>query len=128
MRIALIAHDNKKRLLESLCLAYHQVLAEHQLYTIGTTGTLISETVHTSVTTYLPNQIGGEYHLTTMITLGELDLVIFLRDPINPKAHEPSINTLLTACDRYNVPLASNLASAEVFLRALGEQGLSATL
>ena len=123
MRIALVAHDSKKKLLENLCLAYRHVLTKHQLFATGTTGDIIESALGMPVTKYLSGQLGGEYQLGAQITANRIDLVLFLRDPLSPKSYEPDINNLLKLCDIHNVPLASNLAGAEVLLGALGEHG-----
>ena len=125
MRIALVAHDSKKKLLENLCLAYRHVLIKHELFATGTTGGLIEEALGVPVTKYLSGQLGGEYQLGAQITAGNIDMVLFLRDPHSPKSYEPDINNLLKLCDIHNVPLASNLAATEALLSTLGEQSPS---
>ena len=100
MNIALIAHDAKKKLMQNFCIAYRGILSKNDLYATGTTGRLIEE-------------IGAQ------IENNEIDLVIFLRDPLNPQKHEPDVNNVIRLCDTHNIPLATNLASAELLIKAL---------
>ncbi len=119
MNIALIAHDNKKKLMENLCIAYRYILNKHALFATGTTGRLIEETSNLSVHKYLAGHLGGEQQLGAQVALNDIDLVIFLRDPVAQKQYEPDINSVLRLCDIHNIPLASNLATAEALLLAL---------
>ncbi len=118
MNIALVAHDNKKILMENLCIAYRHILSKHTIFATGTTGLLIEETSNLTVHKYLAGHLGGEQQLSSQVTNNDIDLVIFLRDP-NPKNYEPDSNSLLRLCDIYNIPAASNLATAEALLLAL---------
>ena len=99
MKIALIAHDKKKAEITELAIKYKEVLAEHELYATGTTGTLIM----------------GE----TVLADGDLDLIIFLRDPLTAQPHEPDVSALLRLCDVQKIPLATNATSAVVMLESL---------
>ena len=117
MNIALIAHDNKKKLMENLCIAYRHILTKHTLYATGTTGRLVEEAANLSVHKYLAGHLGGEQQLGSQVASNDIDLVIFLRDPVSPKYSEP--NSILRLCDLHNIPLASNLATAEILLLAL---------
>ena len=119
MNIALIAHDNKKKLMENLCIAYRHILCKHNLFATGTTGRLIEETANLSVHKYLAGHLGGEQQLGAQVASNDIDIVIFLRDPVSPKNYEPDINSILRLCDVHNIPLASNLATAEILLLAL---------
>ena len=119
MNIALIAHDNKKKLMENLCIAYRHILIKHTLYATGTTGRLIEDAANVSVHKYLPGPLGGEQQLGSQIANNDIDVAIFLRDPVTPKSYEPNINGILRLCDVHNIPLASNLATAEILLLAL---------
>lgn len=119
MNIALIAHDNKKKLMENLCIAYRHILTKHTLYATGTTGRLVEEAANLSVHKYLAGHLGGEQQLGSQVANNDIDLVIFLRDPVSPKYSEPNINSILRLCDLHNIPLASNLATAEILLLAL---------
>lgn len=119
MNIALVAHDNKKKLMENLCIAYRYILCKHNLFATGTTGRLVEETANLSVHKYLAGHLGGEQQLGSQVASNDIDLVIFLRDPVSPKNYEPDINSILRLCDMHNIPLASNLATAEILLLAL---------
>lgn len=119
MNIALVAHDNKKILMENLCIAYRHILSKHSLFATGTTGRLVEETSNLSVHKYLAGHLGGEQQLGAQVAHNDIDLVIFLRDPVTQKQYEPDINSLLRLCDIHNIPLASNLATAEALLLSL---------
>ena len=119
MNIALIAHDNKKKLMENLCVAYRHILSKHQIYATGTTGKLVEEATNIHVYKYLAGHLGGEQQMSAQVALNDIDMVIFLRDPVQPKQYEPDIGSLLRLCDVHNIPVASNLATAEALLLAL---------
>lgn len=119
MNIALVAHDNKKILMENLCIAYRHILIKHNIFATGTTGQLVEETANLTVNKYLAGHLGGEQRLGSQIANNDIDLVIFLRDPVTSKNYEPDINSVLRLCDIHNIPLASNLATAEALLLAL---------
>ena len=119
MNVALIAHDAKKKLMQNFCIAYRGILSKHSLYATGTTGRLIEEVTNLNIHKYLAGHLGGEQQIGAQIEHNEIDLVIFLRDPYNPKSHEPDINTAVKLCDMHNIPLATNLASAELLIKAL---------
>ena len=119
MNIALIAHDNKKKLMENLCIAYRHILTKHSLYATGTTGRLVEEAANLTVHKYLAGPLGGEQQLGSQVANNDIDLVIFLRDPVSPKSYEPNINSILRLWDVHNIPLASKLATAEILLLAL---------
>ena len=120
MRIALIAHDKKKQDMTSLALKYKEVLSKHDLYATGTTGTLIMGETGVAINRMKSGPVGGDQQIGSMIACSELDLVIFLRDPLTAQPHEPDVSALLRLCDVVNIPLATNLSSAEIMLNALG--------
>ena len=119
MNIALIAHDNKKKLMENLCIAYRHILSKHTLYATGTTGRLVEEAANITVHKYLAGPLGGEQQLGAQIEHNQIDLVIFLRDPVQPKRHEPDVNNVVHLCDVHNIPIATNLATAELLIKSL---------
>lgn len=119
MNIVLIAHDAKKKLMQNFCIAYRGILSKNDLYATGTTGRLIEEVTNLTVHKYLAGHLGGEQQVSAQIEQNLIDLVIFLRDPLNPKTHEPDVNNVFRLCDMYNIPLATNLASAELLIKAL---------
>ena len=114
MNIALIAHDAKKKLMQNFCIAYRGILSKNELYATGTTGRLIEEVTNLNVHKYLAGHLGGEQQIGAQI-----ELVIFLRDPLAPKAHEPDVSNVMRLCDMHNIPLATNLASAELLIKSL---------
>ena len=120
MRIALIAHDKKKQDMTSLAVKYKEVLSKHDLYATGTTGTLIMGETGLAINRMKSGPVGGDQQIGSMIACSELDLVIFLRDPLTAQPHEPDVSAFLRLCDVVNIPLATNLASAEIMLTALG--------
>lgn len=119
MNIALIAHDSKKKLMQSFCIAYRGILSKNDLYATGTTGRLIEEVTNLNIHKFLAGHLGGEQQISAQIEHNQIDLVIFLRDPLTQKVHEPDANNVLRLCDMYNIPLATNLASAELLIKAL---------
>jgi len=125
MNVALIAHDSKKKLMENLCIAYRHILSKHEVFATGTTGRLVEEASGLNIHKYLAGHLGGEQQLGAQIAHDDIDLVIFLRDPVAHKQHELDINSLLRLCDIHNIPLASNLATAEALLLALDRGDLN---
>jgi methylglyoxal synthase len=119
MNIALLAHDSKKKLMENLCVAYRHILSKHTLFATATTGQLVEDVTMMPVHKYLAGHLGGEQQMGAQIANNDIDLVIFLRDPLSQKHYEPDINSALRLCDVHNIPLASNLATAEALLQAL---------
>ena len=119
MNIALIAHDAKKKLMQNFCIAYRGILSKHNLYATGTTGRLIEEVTNLNVHKLLAGHLGGMQQIGASIEQDEIDLVIFLRDPLHPKVHEPDVNKVIRLCDMHNIPLASSLATAELLIKSL---------
>lgn len=119
MNIGLIAHDSKKTLMQNFCIAYRGILSKHDLYATGTTGRLIEEVTNLSIHKFLAGHLGGEQQLGAQIEQNEIDAVIFLRDPLSPKPHEPNVSDIVRICDMHNIPVATNLATAEIVILAL---------
>lgn len=119
MNIGLMAHDAKKKLMQNFCIAYRGILCKNELYATGTTGRLVEEVANLNVHKYLAGHLGGEQQLAAQIEHNQLDLMIFLRDPIRPKSHEPDVNDIVRLCDMHNIPMATNLATAELLIKAL---------
>lgn len=119
MNIALIAHDAKKKLMQNFCIAYRGILSKNELYATGTTGRLIEEVTNLSIHKFLAGHLGGEQQVSAQIEHNQMDLVIFLRDPSTQKSHEPDVNNVVKLCDMYNIPLATNLATAELLIKSL---------
>ena len=118
MNIGLIAHDAKKKLMQNFCIAYRGILTHHELYATGTTGRMIEEVSNLTVHKFLAGHTGGAQQLSSMIESNTLDMMIFLRDP-QIKALDPDISNIVTLCDLHNIPLATNLATAELMVKAL---------
>ena len=110
MKIALIAHDRKKDLMVQMTTAYREILANHQLYATGTTGLRIQEATGLPVHRYKSGPLGGDQQIGAMISEDDLDMVIFLRDPLAAQPHEPDVTALIRLCDVYEIPLATNIA------------------
>ena len=119
MNLGLIAHDSKKTLMQNFCIAYRGILSRHSLYATGTTGRLIEEVTNLSVHKYLAGPLGGKQQLGAQIAQNDIDALIFLRDPTDAKPHEPDVNDVIKLCDMHNIPMASNLATAELIVLAL---------
>ena len=119
MNIGLIAHNSKKKLMQNFCIAYRGMLCKHTLYATGTTGRLIEEAANLSVYKYLAGHLGGEQQMASQIEQNQMDLLIFLRDPLNPKDHEPDVHKAEQLCDMHNIPLATNVAIAELLSKSL---------
>lgn len=119
MKIALIAHDKKKNKITQLAQEYVDVLREHELYATGTTGTLIMGETGLQINRMKSGPLGGDQQIGSMIADSQLDLVIFLRDPLTAQPHEPDVSALLRLCDVTNTPLATNVNSAKIMLNAL---------
>ena len=119
MNIGLIAHNAKKKLMQNFCIAYRGILSKHELYATGTTGRLIEEVTNLNVHKYLAGHLGGAQQLCSQIEHNQTDMVIFLRDPHKPSSNEPDISNVMRLCDTYNIPVATNLATAELLIKAL---------
>ena len=119
MKIALIAHDKKKNDIIELAKSYKDVLAGHELYATGTTGTLIMGETGLQIHRMKSGPLGGDQQIGAMLADGNLDLVIFLRDPLTAQPHEPDVSALLRLCDVQKIPLSTNISSATVMLEAL---------
>lgn len=119
MNIALIAHDTKKELMVQFCIAYCGVLSKHNLCATNTTGKMVAEATGLNVQRYLSGSQGGDQQIAARISCNEIDLLLFFRDPISVKPHEPSDMNLLRLCDVHNIPVATNIATAEALIHAL---------
>lgn len=120
-RIALIAHDRKKPEILELAQRHRDTLQGRSILATGTTGRMIHEHTGLTVETVLSGPLGGDQQIGAEIARGHIALVIFLRDPLTPHPHEPDISAIMRVCDVHNIPLATNLASAELMLFALGK-------
>ena len=119
MNIALIAHDAKKELMTQFCIAYCGTLSKHSLCATGTTGKLVSEATGLNITTFLSGSQGGAQQIASRIGCDEIDLLLMFRDPLNPKSNEPDERALLRLCDVHSIPVATNIATAEMLIHGL---------
>ncbi|WP_294408443.1 methylglyoxal synthase [uncultured Ruminococcus sp.] len=119
MNIALIAHDTKKELMVQFCIAYCGILSKHRLCATGTTGKMVAEATGLSIQRYLSGSQGGDQQIAARISCNEIDLLLFFRDPISAKPHEPNEMNLLRLCDVHNIPVATNIATAEALIHSL---------
>ena len=119
MNIALIAHDRKKDDMVRVATEFAIFLSRCHLVATGTTGGRLQDEVGLTVERCLSGPLGGDLQIGARLAVGEVDAVIFLRDPMTPQPHEPDINALVRACDVHDVPCATNVASARLLLREL---------
>ncbi len=119
MNIALIAHDSKKELMTQFCIAYCGILSKHKICATGTTGKLVSEATGLEIERYLSGAQGGAQQIGSRIACDEIDLLLLFRDPLNPKPGEPNEANLLRLCDVHNIPVATNIATAEALIHSL---------
>lgn len=124
MKIGLTAHDAKKMLMENFCIAYQGILAKHELYATGDTGRMIENVTGLKLHKYLPGNLGGAQQLGAQIEYNEIDMVISLRDP-HSKRNEPNIDMIGRLCDSFNIPVATNLATAELLILAVDRGDLN---
>ena len=119
MNIGLIAHDSKKTLMQNFCIAYKGILSKHNLYATGTTGRLVAEASGLEITRFMSGAQGGDQQIASRIQCNEIDLLLFFRDPLNAKPHEPNEAAILRLCDVHNIPVATNIATAESLIMGL---------
>lgn len=119
MNIAIIAHDAKKELMTQFCIAYCGILSRHKLFATGTTGKLVSDATGLEITKFLSGAQGGDQQIGSLIACNEIDMLLIFSDPLDPKEHEPNVNSLLRICDVHNVPAATNIATAEALIHSL---------
>lgn len=119
MRIALVAHDNKKQEMINFSMAYEPILKKHELFATGTTGQKIMNATGLDIYRFQSGPLGGDQQIGALIAQNKMDLVLFFRDPLTSQAHEPDISALIRLCDVYQIPVATNVASGELFIRAM---------
>jgi methylglyoxal synthase len=119
LKIALIAHDKKKLDIVQFATAYKKVFEKHDLYATGTTGQRIIDATGLTIIRCQSGPLGGDQQIGAMIAENDMDVVIFFRDPLTAQPHEPDINALIRLCDVYEIPLATNMATAELIVHAL---------
>ena len=119
LRLALIAHDNKKVDLITFVQKHADRFAGFRLVATQATGKVIRDKLNLEVKCFLPGPLGGDLQIGGELASGRIDALIFLRDPLLAQPHEPDITALLRVCDVHNIPVATNLATAEILLGAL---------
>ncbi len=119
MYIALIAEDNKKELMTQFCIAYCPILCKHHIYATHITGKYISDATGLEIETLLAGSAGGTEQIASMIAYDEIDLVFYFRNTSSEAQPSEAEINLLRLCDVYNVPVATNIATAEVLVTAL---------
>jgi len=121
LKIALIAHDRKKQDMIQLTTAYKDILKKHELFATGTTGLKITEATGLPVDRFQSGPLGGDQQIGALIAKNDIDLVIFLRDPLTAQPHEPDVSALIRLSDVYAIPLATNMGTAEILIRSVEE-------
>lgn len=119
MRVALIAHDKKKEEIIHFAKKHKDILKNHELVATGTTGLKINEATGLEVHRYLSGPYGGDQQIGGSLAEGDIDLVIFLRDPLTAQPHEPDVSALIRICDVHKVPVATNIGTAEILINEL---------
>ena len=119
MNIALIAHDAKKELMVQFCIAYCGILSRHNLCATGTTGKLVSEATGLNIVRYMSGSQGGSQQIAARVACDEIDLLLYFRDPLTVKSNEPNEADMLRLCDVRSIPVATNIATAEVLIHGL---------
>lgn len=125
MNIALIAHDQKKEEMIRFAIAYKHLLKKHCLFATGTTGKRVAEATGLPVHCFLSGPLGGDQQIGAKVAQNEMDCIIFLRDPLTAQPHEPDILALLRLADVHRIPLATNIATAEVLIRSIEQGGFA---
>lgn len=119
MNVAFVAHDRKKEEMVNFAIAYEALFKEHTLFSTGTTGRLIMENTDLDIMRFMSGPLGGDQQIGSMVAQNELDLLVFFRDPLVAQPHEPDITALLRLCDVYGIPVATNMATAELLILSL---------
>ncbi|MDD2955762.1 MAG: methylglyoxal synthase [Oscillospiraceae bacterium] len=119
MNIAITAHDSKKELMVQFCIAYCGILSHHNLCGTGTTSKLVAEATGLELTRFLSGPQGGDQQIAARVACNEIDLLLFFRDPLPMSPSETDNAQLLRLCDVHNIPVATNIATAEALIHAL---------
>ena len=125
MFIAIIAEDNKKELMAQFCIAYGGILGRHHLYATHSTGRYISDATGLEIETLLFGESGGTEQISSMISYNEIDMVFYFRSTAEAEPPSEASANLLRLCDVYNIPVATNIATAEVLVTALDAGSLN---
>ena len=121
MTIAILAHDSRKELALQFCTAYSGILSRNTVIATGTTGRMLAQATGLPVHCYLSGKLGGIQQISSRVACDEVDLVLFFRDPLKADTGNSCEQNLLRLCDMHSVPIATNIATAEVLLRGLDQ-------
>ncbi|MBE5996244.1 MAG: methylglyoxal synthase [Lachnospiraceae bacterium] len=124
MNIGITAQNSKKSLMEDFCIAYKGILAKHDIYATYSTGKRVEDMTNLHIHKFLPGDIGGDKQFTDMVARGDMDMVIYFYNPYQNEPNVPDIYLIVRACDQYNIPLATNIASAELLILGLANGDL----
>lgn len=119
VNIAMIAHDSKKREMANFTYAYKQFLEGHSLFSTRTTGQQIKEKTKLNIKCFQSGPLGGFQEIGALVGRNEIDMIIFFRDPLTAKPHEPDVNELQRLSDVYKIPMATNMGTAEILVKSL---------
>jgi methylglyoxal synthase len=119
MNIGLVAHNSKKKIMQNLCIAYRGILCKHEIFATETTGRLVEEVTNLNIHKFHAGHLGGVQQLCSQIEHNTIDMIIFIRDPQTPISHDLDVNNIFRLCDMHNIPLATNLATAELLIKSL---------
>ena len=119
MKIALIAHDKKKADMVAFVKEHLNVFKEHELYATGTTGSMLIKYTGLKIHLKKSGPLGGDQEIGSMVANQLIDMIIFFRDPLTAQPHEPDVSALLRLSDHYEIPLATNRSTADLFINAL---------
>ena len=118
MNIALMSHDNKKELMVQFCTAYAGILSRHHIYATNTTGHMVADATGLDVHCFLTYAHGGSQQIGARIAYNEIDMVLFFSDPQSNDL-DADLKYITTLCDQYNIPFATNVATAEILIHGL---------
>ena len=120
MEIAIIAHDNKRELMAQFCIAYYNVLKEHRICATAATGKYVADAAGLAIEKLLIGDGGGEQQMASRIAYNEIDCLLYFKDTAQANSYNEDAMNILRLCDMNNIPVATNIATAEILIRAVG--------